>query len=386
LLRAATYLAFASAATVLFPIAVSQILLALALIGLLISGAKLRLPPIVWPLGGFLAWTFVSLAVSPDPAGGLPQVRKMFVFSMLLVVTSLVRDPELIRKLSLVWFAGGTIVAGRGLVQFGIKWSDARSRGVDFYQSYVGDRMTGFMSHWMTFGGLEMIVLLLAVAYLFFAEKRKAAWWLAVMIMAAALALSFTRGVWIAAAAGVVYLVWHRRKEALLALPVLGAIGFFAAPDSLRDRMTSALQPRAGVDSNQHRVVTWRTGVEMIKAHPLTGLGPEQVGKEFNDFVPADIARPLPTGWYGHLHNIYLHYAAERGIPAALFLVWLLIQMLVDFGRAGGTSWFVRGAAASVIAVMVGGIFELNLGDSEVLMLFLAVISCAYVLIDDQRA
>lgn len=384
--RVATYLAFASAASVLFSIAVSQILLALSLIALLVSGAKLRIPPIAWPLGGFLAWTLVSLAVSPDPAGGLPQVRKMFVFSMLLVCTSLLREPELVRKLCYAWFAGGALIAGRGLVQFAAKWAEARERGVDFYQHYVGDRMTGFMSHWMTFGGLVMIVLLIAVAYLLFAPKRRAAWWIAVMIMAPALALSFTRGIWIATAVGALYLLWCWNRKSLLAVPVLAAAAFVAAPQSLQNRLTSALKPREGVDSNQHRVVTWRTGIEMIKANPLTGLGPEQVGKEFNDFVPPDIPRPLPTGWYGHLHNIYLHYAAERGIPAVMFLLWLLVKLLVDFSRAALASpyaWYLRGAVASVVAVMVGGIFELNLGDSEVLMLFLAVVSCAYVLIDD---
>ena len=35
-----------------------------------------------------------------------------------------------------------------------------------FYEFYVGSRITGFMSHWMTFGGEEMVVLLLLVSYL----------------------------------------------------------------------------------------------------------------------------------------------------------------------------------------------------------------------------
>ena len=55
----------------------------------------------------------------------------------------------------------------------------------------------------------------------------------------------------------------------------------------------------------------------MIRAHPILGLGPEQVGKVFLAYVPPDILSPLPKGWYGHLHNIYLQFAAERGLPAS---------------------------------------------------------------------
>jgi O-antigen ligase len=89
------------------------------------------------------------------------------------------------------------------------------------------------------------------------------------------------------------------------------------------------------------------------------------------------------------LHNIYLHYAAERGIPTMLVLMWLLITLLVDFWRAlrklppgpSDERFILRGATAVVIATMVAGFFELNLGDSEVLTMFLVTIACGYTAI-----
>ena len=77
-----------------------------------------------------------------------------------------------------------------------------------------------------------------------------------------------------------------------------------------------------------------RVGWEMIKAHPLVGVGLERVGPEFEHYVPADVPRPLPTGYYGHLHNIYYHFAAERGLPALAAILWLFGQALWDFARA----------------------------------------------------
>ncbi len=73
----------------------------------------------------------------------------------------------------------------------------------------------------------------------------------------------------------------------------------------------------------------------MIKAHPFVGVGPEQVGPQFLDYLPADVPRPIPIEWYyQHLHNIYFHFAAERGLPALAALLWFFGQATLDFFRA----------------------------------------------------
>jgi O-antigen ligase len=152
---------------------------------------------------------------------------------------------------------------------------------------------------------------------------------------------------------------------------------WFAGPESVRDRMRSIVRPRGTVDSNLHRVVTWRTGVAMIRANPLTGVGPQRVGLVFDQYVPADVPRPLPVGWYGHLHSIYLQTAAERGLPALVLLLAMIGQALWRFARPGTPPWLRHGATAALIAVLVSGITEHNLGDSEVLMMTLSVMALA---------
>jgi O-antigen ligase len=131
-----------------------------------------------------------------------------------------------------------------------------------------------------------------------------------------------------------------------------------------------------------------RTGIEMIKAHPLLGLGPEVMAprKEFDKYVPADIPKPLPDGYYAHLHNIYLQYAAERGIPTMLVLMWMIGKILWDFARAlraklAGTAarFVLHGAIAVILAILAEGFLEYNLGDSEPLTLFLAAVGFGYV-------
>jgi putative inorganic carbon (HCO3(-)) transporter len=208
--------------------------------------------------------------------------------------------------------------------------------------------------------------------------------------MATALLLSDTRSVWIATFVALVYLAWSYRKVSVLAVPVLAVAVYWIAPHTIQERVTSIVEPHGTVDSNDFRMVVWRTGLRMIAAHPWLGLGPEVVHKDFSRWVPPDIPRPLPDGYYGHLHSIYIHYAAERGIPTMLALMWMLGMILYDCGRAlgrlakgrGDARFVLTAAIACVIAILIEGFFELNLGDSEVLTMFLVMTACAYVAVE----
>jgi putative inorganic carbon (hco3(-)) transporter len=391
LLRSARWLAFGSAAAIMLGIAPAQILLALAFAALLASGERLRLPRIRLPLSLFLLGTLVSLAFSDNPVAGLPQVRKFYVFLQLLVIFSLLRSLRMVRWLFLTWAGIGAITALRGCVQFAQKVEEAHRLGRNFYEYYVGDRITGFTSHWNTYSAEEMFALIMLSSLLLFGPPLRRLWiWLICgALIALAVVLGETRGIWIAVAVAGLYLCWFWRRWLVIAAPVVLLIAIAISPSAIRDRFTSIFKPQ-GVDSNQFRVVTWRTGVEMVKRHPLLGLGPEGVKLHFDEYIPPDVPRPLPSGWYGHLHNIYLHYAAERGIPTMLILMWMLVKILIDFWRGlralppgrSDRRYLLHGGIAVVLATMAEGVVELNLGDSEVLTMFLVVVACGYLALE----
>jgi putative inorganic carbon (HCO3(-)) transporter len=390
--ESALWLACASAVAILLSIAVSQILLALALAALFLSGLPLRWPRISLPLGLFLAWTLVALAFSPDPRFGIPTVRKMVVYLTLLIVYSAVRTIAEAKWLVLAWIGVGTITAARGLVQYAADVAGAKAAHADFYHFYIADRIRGFMSHWMTFSGQELFILLLVSAFLLFAPDIRKWRWLWVpcaVIVGVSLILSDTRSVWIAAIVAGFYLLWEWKKWAAVAMPVLLGLGLLAAPAAVQQRALSIISPETQTDSNRHRIIVWRTGWQMIKAHPIVGVGPEEIRKPavFFAYLPTDIPRPLPEGYYGHLHNIYIHYAAECGIPAALFLTAALVMPLLYFRRAIGRlppgrsdrRFLLQAAIASAIGTMIAGIMEKNLGDTEVLTMFLAIMCLGYL-------
>jgi O-antigen ligase len=386
--RSAFYLTCGALLSILFSIAVSQILLALALVALLLSSTRIRLPPIKLPLGLFLAGTVIALLASGHIREGMPQIRKFYVFFVLLVAYSAIRKISEIRAVVLIWAGIATLSAARSFFQFWRIYRQSQEQHLGFYDFYVGSRITGFMSHWMTFGGEEMIVLLLLAAYLFFSGERrwKTAGWLCALILASSMVLGFTRSIFLLGfPLGLLYLLWFWKKWLVAALPVVALIAFFLGPQALRQRITSVVEPQGEVDSNQHRAILRETGLLMIRSHPWLGLGPEQVKYQFDRWVP-DTDRPLPVGDYEHLHNIYLQYAAERGLPTLLIFLWMIAKILWDFGRAlrlklidPEARFVLHGAIAVVLAILAEGFAENNLGDSEVLTLFLAVVAFGYI-------
>lgn len=386
--RSAFYLTCGALLSILFSIAVSQILLALALAALLLSSNKIRLPPIKLPLGLFLVGTVLSLLASGHIQEGMPQIRKFYVFFILLVTYSTFRKLSEIRAIVLLWAGIATLSAARSFFQFWRIYQQSQAQHVGFYEFYVGSRITGFMSHWMTFGGEEMIVLLLLASYLFFSSERrwKTAGWICAAILALSMVLGFTRSIFLLGfPLGLLYLLWFWKKWLVAAAPAVVLIAFFLGPHALRERITSVVEPHGEVDSNRHRAILRETGVVIIRAHPWLGIGPEQVKYQFDRWVPAS-ALPLAVGYYGHLHNVYLQYAAERGVPTLLIFLWMIAKILWDFARAlrrklanQEARFVLHGAIAVILAILAEGFAEYNLGDSEVLTLFLGVVAFGYI-------
>ncbi len=375
-------LAMAAAVAILFSIAAAQILEGAALLMALAARPAWRWP-YRWPTAAFFIGTVIALALSPDPAGGWPQLKKFYVYLMLPLLATLLAGVADVRKLGMALLGAGLLSAVWSFVQFGKRWFEAEALGVNFYRHYVAQRTTGFMSHWQTFGGQMMMLLLVALAWVLLGPERHRKWALGALgTIGVALLLNETRGNWIGAAVGIVYLVARVRPRLIWTLPVLFGALMLVPP--IRDRAVSIVVPHGEVDSNQHRWVTWRTGLEMVRAHPWFGIGPDLVKTQFDRYVPADIRRPLPEGNYGHLHNNYLQYAADRGIPTALCFCWLLWAMVHGWWSAAASATGERRAILEAgiavwLAVVVSGFFEWNLSNTEILHLFMVISAGAAV-------
>ena len=385
-------------------IAACQILLGVALAALFLQRRKLDLPVYWVPLALFFAGTVIAALASEAPLAAMPQFKKFFVFTVVLCVANTIRTASQVRNILLAIVGASALSSIWSLVQYWRKWDAADEQGLDFKLSYIASRITGFMSHWMTFSGEIMIALLVLVAFAMFGilaadpKKEDSApfprhpflYIVPIgLLLATALVLAQTRAMWIGCAFALIYLVWHWNKRMLLALPFLASGVFFVSPEQVQERVVSLVRPRGELDSNAHRKACWAIGWEIVKAHPLLGLGPEMVKRHYQEYVPQWLSKKLPEGYYQHLHNIYFQYAAERGVPVLLLFLWMIGWIVRDCWRAllplapgpSDERFIFHSILAITMSVMIAGFVENNLGDSEVLQLFLGVSQCGYAAI-----
>lgn len=377
------------AAIVATPLSISafEILMALAIAAFVFTRKRLRLPPIWLPLALFMCATLVSLAVSGHIREGLPQLRKFYIYSMLILVTSVFENVRQLRTVAAGWVLAAASSALWGLVQFEQSYVQAGVEHQPFYVFYVSRRITGFADHWMTLGGEMMMALLVIAAVALLARDRRRIW---IFIAAAvpivfALQATWTRSAWLGALCGLVYLIWCWRPVAVLAAPVAVGLLLAANPFGVRERAVSAFAPHGAADSNGHREELREIGWRMIKAHPWLGLGPEQISRQYKNYLRAG-QEPRSGEYYGHLENDYLQYAAERGIPALAGLLWMIGRAMWDFMRALRRTnsaldgqWVLHAALAVTLAVLVSGFYSWNLNSSPLLAMFLSFTGQGYV-------
>lgn len=371
-------------------IAVSQICLGVAILLTIRQWRHAKYPPGASLLLFFFAWTLLAASLSNAPIAAFPQIKKFFVYLIVPCLAAAYSGPDSAKNILTALGAAGTLSALWSLLQYAKKFSAAQAAGLDFTTAYVADRITGFMSHWMTFGGTMMAVFLIGAAYLLFTKPLR--WRVPALLTLIALAifLGWTRGIWIGTFVGALYLIWFWRRSFVIALPVLAIAAVAVMPQPEKDRVLSIVKPRGNTDSNSHRAALFFTGLAMIQAHPLIGVGPEQVERNFERYAPEDIPRPFPRAWwYGHLHNIYIQFSADRGIPAMLAIIGFFFWSTWTIARAASRAdasrkWMLHGIAAVSIGILVTGVFEHNLADSEILMLALGLITLGGSLAADQ--
>jgi putative inorganic carbon (hco3(-)) transporter len=379
------------AASTLVSIAVSQIFLlvsgTLFILGRLRKLHPIYLPPILLPVSAFVIATFMSLALSPDPAEGAASIRKLVLFCSILLVASVFRTSKEIMRVLTGIVAISALAALLSFYQLAENLRTVstmkKTYGMNAPEAYsyfiYGRRMTGFMSHWMTFSGEQMLVFSMMTSLLLFSPfAKKKWWWVSYVLIGFSLILGCVRGAWIGTLVAFGFLLYLKSKTWLICLPLLILFLSFVLPWEVVYRGRTAFDL-----SRESRFFQWRTGWNMIKTHPWKGVGPNRISTTFDRYKPQ--GEPTPPGWHGHLHNNFIQFAAERGIPCMIVWCWLMWTWgyrLLSLGRIQQDSFaqaLCWGGCACVLALVTAGLFEFNFGDSEVLMLFLFLGTAPFV-------
>ena len=387
-LETAGYLsALAFAASLQVSIAAANILLALTAIlwlALIITRReRIDVPAMFWPLAAYAGLSLAAAVFSIDPEKSLVDCKQLLLFAIVPISYRLLAGQRSLSAVDVI-ISVAALSAAIGIVQFGIlKWNDLQQRP------------QGALGMYMTYSGQLMLVACLAVARVLFWNRERMWPMLVIPALLVALATTASRNAWVGACTGIAILMLMRDFRLVGLLPVVAAVFIALAPSQLTDRFYAMFQiedssrqtatTEASVRSNQDRLAMIRSGVRIIRDHPLTGVGPDMV----MDVYPVYRDKSAVNQLNPHLHNVPLQIAAERGLPALGAWLAFLFALVRDFLRQRRSApWvFLQNAGlASVAAMFAAGMFEYNFGDSEFLMLFLLLVTLPYAALRNREA
>lgn len=353
-------------------ITASQILLVLAfglwMVLLIQKKIEFRFPAYFWALIAYSALSLVSCFTSDNPAVSFRDSRELLLFLLIpIVYMGFSRKDE-------VTHANLAILAGAYL-------SIIVSFFYAFFQAAPGERISGFMGHYMTQAGLLMLFSALALSLFLLSKiKFRYFWGIGFVLASFALILTLTRSAWIGVIVVVGIIIYFYKPKLLFLIPIAAAVLFLVSPGHVKNRALSIFNPKGY--SNYQRLEYLQAGLKIIRDYPFFGTGPNTVHVIFQrpKYELSEDARNNV-----HLHNNLIQIAAERGIPTLLvwlaFMIWVMLSLLRQLKNKDPTLFpFTAAALAALSALFAAGLFEYNFGDSEITTLFLYLITIPFTM------
>lgn len=248
-------------------------------------------------------------------------------------------------------------------------------------------RAGGFLGAAMSFahniGPVFCIYVILALtSWKTFSNKEKTIY-AAIVVTSGFLNLAtLTRGVWIGSVVAllVTTVLWNKKIFAAVvgSMVVVFLVGITTS-ESFANRVFTKTANET--ESNQERKALWRANWEMVKEHPIVGVGlgtnKSHLRKYYDHFGLPETQRQ------SHAHNQYLQYWAGTGTLGLIcylaFLFILLKYAYSGFKSSSNTQikYFQLALMAGLICFMVGSITESNFNIAKNRFFFLLLAGAA---------
>ncbi len=278
------------------------------LLGYGIVADRLEYPPrmaLWWVI--FAAWTCATTFWAIDPSASMERLSSVASLALLyllavsfrvnrselkVIVFLLVLGAVVASAWALFQFAQGTTFEMRASISYGQEEANPNDLSSTLFLP-LGIVVAAFMSS----TGMAKRILLLVAAGLFLA----------------CILLTMSRGGMVAAALLLAVCCYRLRVRWRILVPLSLAIVLMSfLPELFFERLQETFSTHG-----QGRFDIWLVGWEMIKHHPVIGVGFENFRLAYNDF--AEFA-PIYRGLERAPHNIYLETCAEGGVIGLLLL------------------------------------------------------------------
>lgn len=218
------------------------------------------------------------------------------------------------------------------------------------------------------------------------------------VLTSANLALTLTRAAWVSVAVATLFIGCYfvnstlltriSWKQTLLGLTFISVVFctlivntesrravIGVLPQHIKARFQTMITHPTGFMSE--RPQWWRTSLQLIQKYPLTGVGLGRFRYEYQQNGP-DEQYYTPY----HAHNIYLHIAAEQGIPSLFLFLWMLIIICRQVFAIRRTDDFWEmgtfiGASGFLISALIYGLAD-NILHQRTVLLFWFIIGIIF--------
>ncbi|MHB0979994.1 MAG: O-antigen ligase family protein [Thermoleophilia bacterium] len=311
----------------------------------LVRRADLWVTPLLAPLALAVTAAIGSVVVMDVPTGvAVFALRVTFQPLLFFFLAQLLpRDRRWVRMAVLVFLSAGLLMALHGLFQYAThapmpaKWVDARETAISTRAYSIVENPNG-LGAFLLLG--SMLAASLALARIALRIRLFAAG--AFVVLAAGVAVTFSRGAWLGFVVGVVALAALSMRRLLAGIVVAGFAAPLVAPGAFIDRLTFAFSSEyLAKSASAGRLLSWSTAAQRIVDHPWFGVGLGTFGGT-SSFL------------YGYskiwVDDFYLQLAAEGGLILLVAFVWLLLRTAkgVVAGYRRQTDPFSRAVAAGV--------------------------------------
>jgi O-antigen ligase len=354
----------------LVSISLSQIMLAHAFIVLAIlvitKKTKVRFPAFFWGAVVYCVLSILAYFFSVNPGISLIDSKDLLLFLIIPIVYMGLRKTPEIKRANLALLISASVSISYCLFIYA-------------FRAAPGERVQGFMGHYMTQAGVTLLFGALALSlFVFSRDRTRFLWGMGFLFSVLILILTSTRSAWIGMIIAASVVLFFYKPKTLIIVPLASALILLLSPRDGQNRASSIFSTRNY--SNAQRLEYLKAGIKIIKEYPIFGTGPNTVEMEFQNpkYGLSEEAKQNV-----HLHNNILQIAAERGIPTLLawfvFMVWLLISLFKLVPNKDPTLFpLTIGAIASLLAHFAAGFFEYNFADAEVAALFFYLVTIPF--------
>ena len=177
--------------------------------------------------------------------------------------------------------------------------------------------------------------------------------WAPTLLVGLGLLLTFSTGGWLGAlAAGLVVVALLTGRRVAVWIGSLAAVGLvltsaLAIMGTLPERLNPLRQ------TGGFRLDLWLSSGEMIRDHPLLGVGLDNFVYLYQQFYLREGAAAEPS--LSHPHNWILNFWLSLGVLGLIAFVWLLVVFWRQSRRRGLQHWVVAGALGAMADLLVHG-------------------------------